>query len=532
MGTGETFDVIVVGGGPAGAAVASAVSVDPDGSVLLIERGPDWRVADAPPELHARTLISYRGIPSLERFHSMDYLARKSADHELGLYLGGQGIGGSSLINGGVVLRPPLDEYDRWAELGASRWSGAMALDLWRRLEADADFGEAPAHGSAGPLSIERTPREEWSALDRAFWDASLAAGYEEIHDLNGTDVDGIAPLPFGRRLGRRETANHVFVEPIRDRPNVRILGDTLVDRVLLDASGSRVTGVVAITDGRAERIAARRVVCAAGTIGTGGILLRSGIGPASELAALGIGVNQDLPVGRSVQDHMQFMVSADWTAPGDPDGLWQNWTSAAIRYSSGLCGAPSGDMLITPVGPFRGFGVEFRQSLSVWCLEVFSRGWLRLRSPDPTVWPDVCIGMYGDERDLIRMRDGVRRLAALLDSPAFDALRGAQRYGGSMGDALVDVEDDAAVDAMLRAATDLQVHVSGCAPMGLPGGETAVVDEDARVIGVEGLWVSDLSICPKVSRANTWGTAMLIGEFVGDSIVSDLGGARTLSAV
>jgi choline dehydrogenase len=486
MATAERFDVIVVGGGPAGAAVASRVSCDPDVSVLLIERGPDWRVADAPAELHSRTLISYRGIPSLERFHSMDYLARKTADHELGMYLGGQGIGGSSLINGGVVLRPPLDEYDRWAELGATRWSGAMALELWRRLEADADFGDAAVPGS----------------------------------------------VPVGRRDGQRETANHVYVEPLRDRPNVTILADALVDRVLFDASGSQVAGVVALTDGRSQPIAARRVVCAAGTIGTGGILLRSGIGPANELAALGVAVNQDLPVGRSIQDHMQFVVSADWTAPGDPDDLAQNWTSAAIRYSSGLCGAPRGDLLITPVGPFRGFEIEFRQSLSVWCLEVFSRGWLRLRSADPTVWPDVCIGMYSDERDLIRMRDGVRRIAALLDSPAFDGLRGAQRYGGSMGEPLVDVDDDAAVDAMLRAATDLQVHVSGCAPMGLRGSDTAVVDEDARVIGVEGLWVSDLSICPKVSRANTWGTAMLIGEFVGDSIVSDLGGARTLSAV
>jgi choline dehydrogenase len=524
------FDLIVVGGGPAGAAVAARASADPDVQVLLIERGPDWRVAEAPPELYGKTLISYRGLASLERFHSMDYVARKTVDQELGMYLGGKGLGGSSLINGGVVLRPPLDEYDRWAELGATRWSGAMALDLWRRIEADRDFGHEPVHGSNGPMSVERTPRKEWSAIDNAFWEASRAAGYEAVEDLNGTDTDGIGPVPFGRRGGKRQTANHAYLEPVRDRPNLTILGDTLVDRVLLDDSGSRVAGIIAIVDGRVRRIAASRVACAAGTIGTGGILLRSGIGPADELASLGVRVHHDLPVGRHIQDHMQFAVSADWTQPGDPDNLVHNWTSAAIRYSSGLCGAPKGDMLITPIGAFRAFGFEFQPSLSVWCLEVFSRGWLRLRSADPTVWPDVCIGMYSDERDLIRMRDGVRRIVELLNSPAFDDLRGSERRAGSIGQELPDMGDDAAVHAMLRAATDLQVHVSSCAPMGAPGSETAVVDENARVLGVDGLWVSDLSICPKVSRANTWGTAMLIGEFVGDVLASDLGSARAVT--
>lgn len=517
----RAFDLIVAGGGPAGAAVASRVSADPDVDVLLIERGPDWRVADGPPELDARALISYRGLDSLERFHAMDYVARKSADQEPGLYLGGQGLGGSSLINGGVVLRPPLDEYDRWAELGASSWSHEMALDLWRRIEADREFGHEPVHGADGPLSIERSPRECWSSLDVAFQEASLQDGYDWVEDLNGTYADGVGPIPFGRRDGHRETANHVYLEPIRDRPNLTILGDTLVDRVLLDASGARVTGAVALIGGRRERIAAGRVVCAAGTIGTGGILLRSGIGPADELGSLGIHAHQDLPVGRHVQDHMQFTMSADWSRPGDPDDLAHNWTSTAIRYSSGLCGAPPGDMLMTPIAPFRGFGLQFAGSLSVWCLEVFSRGWLRLRSADPTVSPDVCVGMYSDERDIIRMRDGARRIARLLDSPAFDELRGVQRYGGAMRKPLVDLEDDRAVDAMLRAATDLQVHVSGCAPMGLPGRENAVVDADGQVFGVDGLWIADLSICPKVSRANTWGTAMLIGEFVGDRLSS-----------
>jgi choline dehydrogenase-like flavoprotein len=333
--------------------------------------------------------------------------------------------------------------------------------------------------------------------------------------------------VPFGRRNGKRQTANHVFLDPVRDRPNLTILADALVDRLILDGSGSRVTGVVAIIDGRSEQIAANRVVCAAGTIGTGGILLRSGIGPAEDLAALEVKVHHDLPVGRQIQDHMQFAVSTDWTRPGDPDDLLQNWTSCAIRYSSGLCDAPAGDMLITPIGPIKVLGGEFPASLSVWALEVYSRGWLRLRSADPTVWPDVCIGLYNDERDIIRMRDGARRIVGLLDSPVFDGLRGAQRTGGSMGGELADMQDDAAVDAMVRGATDLQVHVSSCAPMGAPGSETAVVDEDARVIGVDGLWVSDLSICPKVSRANTWGTTMLIGQFVSDLVVSDLGSSR-----
>jgi choline dehydrogenase len=521
------FDLIVVGAGPAGATVAARASADPDVRVLLIERGPDWRVADTPPELHSRTLISYRGIPSLERFHSMDAVARKTAADELGLYMGGQGLGGSSLINGGIVLRPPLDEYDRWAELGATRWSSAMALDLWRALECDHDFGDQPEHGSDGPLSVERLAREQWSTLDNAFWEAARAAGYDEVADLNGVYADGVGPLPFGRRNGRRETANHVFLEPVRDRRNLTILGDTLVDRLLLDSSGSRVAGVIALVERRAQRITASRVVCAAGAIGTAAILLRSGIGPAAELAALGIAVHHDLPVGRRVQDHMQLVVSADWTLPEDPDDLEQSWTAGAIRYSSGIGDAPVGDMLVTPIGPLDVLGFKLPPALSVWCLEMRSWGWLRLRSADPTVWPDVNLGFYEDQRDLVRMRDAARRIVNLLDSPAFDGLRGTQRRAGSIGLELPDMEDDAAVDAMLRSATDQHFHISSCAPMGPPSSETAVVDEDARVRGVDGLWLSDLSICPKVSRATTWATAMLIGAFVADVVVADLGSSR-----
>jgi choline dehydrogenase len=526
----EEFDLIVVGAGPAGATVAARASADPDVRVLLIERGPDWRVADAPPELHSTTLISYRGIPALERFHSMDAVARKTPRDEFGLYLGGQGLGGSSLINGGIILRPPLDDYDVWAEMGATRWSGEMALELWRALESDRDFGEHPLHGSDGPLSVERIPREQWSTLDNAFWEASVAAGYEVVEDLNGAYADGIGPLPFGRRNGNRETANHVFLDPVRDRGNLTILGDTLVDRLVLDRSGSRVTGVIALVDGRAEQIAGRRVVCSAGTIGTAGILLRSGIGPADELGPLGIAVHHDLPVGRRVQDHMQFSVAADWTLPEDPNNLKQSWTSSAIRYSSGLVGAPPGDMLITPIGPLEVLGMKLAPAVSVWVLETYSWGSLRLRSTDPTVYPDVCIGLYDDERDLVRMRDGARRITALLDSPPFDGIRGTQRRCGFAGVELADMQDDAAVDAMLKAATDLHVHISSCAPMGPADSETAVVDEQARVFGVDGLWLADLSICPKVARANTWATAMLIGQFVADLVVSDLGSARAVA--
>ncbi len=187
MIAGKNFDVIMVGAGPSGAAVASRVSADPDVQVLLIERGPDWRAADAPPELNGKALIAHRGLPSLEPLHSMDALARKTDGDELSLYLGGQGLGGSSNINGGLILRPPLEEYDRWAGLGARRWSSRMALDLWRRIESRRDFGHRPARGVAGPLPVERSLRDEWSALDNAFWNSAVATGYEVV-EVQGHD--------------------------------------------------------------------------------------------------------------------------------------------------------------------------------------------------------------------------------------------------------------------------------------------------------------------------------------------------------
>jgi choline dehydrogenase len=520
----EHFDLVVIGAGPGGSAVAARASADPDLRVLVIERGPDWRVADAPPEMYAHRWIAYMGLESLARFHSMESLARKTATHEPRLYLSGQGLGGSSIINGQATLRPPLDEYDVWSDLGATRWSSQMALDLWRRIECDHDFGDTEVHGSDGPLSVERTPREEWSTLDHAFWQAACAAGYGVIDDLNGTAADGLGPIPFSRRNGQRVTANHAYLDGARERPNLTIRAETLVDRVEFDHSGSRVVGVTVVKPGGTEFISADYVVCAAGTLNTAAILLRSGIGPADDLTSLGLKVNQDLPVGRGIQDHLMFTVSADWTLPEDPDDLAQNWASCAVRYSSDIGDAPPGDMLMLPTGPLQIFDMRFPPSLAVWNLETFSRGSMRLVSTDPAVAPDVCIGMYSDERDLLRMRDGARRIVSLLDSPAFAGLRGSQRRAGVVDIELADMDDDQAVDAMLRNSTELHAHVSASAPMGAPGSERAVVDTDARVIGVDGLWISDLSICPKVTRAGTYPTAVLIGEFVADSVTSAIG--------
>jgi len=519
------YDVLVVGAGPAGCAVAARMSEDPSLKVALLEQGPDWRLADAPEAMSAHGWTAYAGIEALSPFHNGGLRARHQADGPLLPYFGGRGIGGSSIINAQITLRPPLDCFDEWSRLGASRWSADMAAELWRRVEDDRDYGDRPEHGDNGRLSIERPPIEEWSWIDRTFWAAALDAGYEELEDINASVADGVGALPHGRRGGRRVTANHAYIETARSRANLHVHGDAQVDRVLLRPDATAATGVRARIAGRWQEISADHVVLSAGTIGSAGILLRTGIGPASDLHAAGVPVRHELPVGRALQDHYMLPISIEAELPDADRGRDLNLCSCALRYSSHLEGAPPGDVLLLPQSPITILGHYFPPAVAVWMFETYSRGSLRLLTSDPDDCPEVNLGLFSDERDLIRMRDGVHRASHLLDAAPFAIYGDRPRTIGATGVPLPAVEDDDALDAVIRRYAGPHAHVSCSAPMGRVGDTLTVVDADARVVGVDNLRVADLSICPSVVRAGPYPTAMMIGEFVADRMRDELSG-------
>ncbi|MFC5831444.1 GMC family oxidoreductase [Nonomuraea insulae] len=492
-------DVIIVGGGTAGAVLTARLSQDPARSVLLLEAGHVYAPDAYPPSLLDADTVA-------DPAHDWGYTSRGTAQAPPLATPRGKVLGGSSAVNACVALRARPADFAKWGE----GWTFEDVLPVFKRLE-NTPTGDDAYHGRSGPLSIRQRTDDELTPSLLGFVEASVAQGYKRVLDFNGTEQNGAGGYPVNVVDRVRQNVGLAYlIAEVRRRPNLTIRGGVNVDRVLFD--GTTATGVLA-EDGTVY--AGDEVILCGGAYGSPAILLRSGIGPAADLTELGIGVVADLPVGRRLQDQPGYY-NAYALAPGHlemtPAVGSLLWTSSSE--------APAGeqDLHVTATHLMPGSLSPTGGAIVLMAALALpeSTGTLKLASRDPQDAPLIDSNYLGTGRDTRRMLEAVKLGRAIARDPAFAPFVTQEL---SPGDA---VTDDEALAQVITENPAVYGHPTSTAPMGGPSDPWAVVNPVGAVKGVSGLRVADAAIFPEVPSSTTNVTVIMLAEHIYQRVYAD----------
>jgi choline dehydrogenase len=503
----STYDFVICGAGAAGSVIARRLAENSACAVLLIEAGGSDQ---------AETVLDPAQWPlNLGSDRDWGFQAQPNP-HLDGRALSmsmGKGLGGGSSVNVMVWARGHRSDWDHFAaESGDPEWGYASMLDLYRRIENWQGTPDPHYRGATGPVWVQ--PANDPSPLAGALLDAAGSLGIPRFDSPNGRMMEGPGGVAYTDMLvrdGRRHSLYRAYVHPVADRPNLTILTDTLVRRILFD--GRRATGVEIERNGTVCAImAGAEVIVSTGAINTPKLLMLSGLGDRRELDRHGIPLVRHLPgVGRNLQDHVSFGCTWEYREPMPP----RNSGSEATLYWKTRPELDAPDLLFCQVEfPVPSERTALRGvpahgwTMFAGLAQPHSRGQVRLSSASPSAMPIVDANMLSDPRDLEAARACVKLCRELGNADAFQPYVSRECIPG-MGREIDD--------SFIRDAAVTYWHQCGTARMGTD--DMAVVDATLSVHGIQGLRVADGSILPRVTTGNTQAPCAVVGERAADLI-------------
>jgi len=525
------YDYIIVGAGSSGCVIARRLLDAKAGKILLLEAGGD----DTPMYLKMPA-----GVPMAMANHTWGYMSEpqpETLNRPLTLAQG-KVVGGGSSVNAMIYMRGQKEDYDAWAdEHGCDGWGYADLLPYFIRSEANESLA-SEYHGNHGPLPVSENRYRH--PLSMAFIRAAQQCGLPYSNDFNGAQQQGAGYYQTTTKNGERASASRAYLKPVRHSPNLTLLTKAFAQRLMIE--NGRAAGVQYQYDGQIHTARARKeIIVTSGALASAKLLLLSGIGPSEELQKHGISVQQELPVGRNLSDHLHLSINAVTPEPismyGQDTGFsklcngmqWLGFRSgvvssnileAAAFVDTEGSGRPDIQVMFLPLLDLwddpdgLGVGRTHGLTLKTCHLRPKSLGKVSLRSANPEDLPLIHANYLQHPDDVAAHLRGVRFALQLLQAPALKELIG-EIYSPS-----ADLRaDDAALETFVRKGVKTTYHPLGTCKMGKHPADS-VVGTDLRVHGIDGLRVADSSVFPTIVSGNTNAPVIAVAEKAADHIL------------